>query len=776
MRRLALLLVSLAAALAWPAAAQDIPGRVGRLAWTEGTVALYQDPDRGWDEAYLNSPLTSQNSVWTEPGARAEVQVGATALRLDSASQLDIARLDDTVLDATLEQGEMNVRIRHFFPGDTMRLSTPQATFLLRAAGRYRIESDPDSGESRLAVFAGDARLEGANVRVAAGQSLVVWGGDQSSYAVQAAYTTDFDRWAMTRDAHWVEARAPTYVSYEMTGYEDLDAYGSWSTDPTYGTLWYPRDVAADWAPYREGRWAYVSPWGWTWVDAAPWGYAPFHYGRWVQVRDRWAWCPGHRVDRPAWAPALVGFVGGAGFAASAGAGPVVGWYPLAPSEPYRPWYTAGSGYVKRVNAVVVNVPDAVARQHREVNRERGATAVRRDTIVAQQPIARARVQLAAAQLRSAPPAAAPAAVLPSRAEVRQAHERNAGRGPRPAGPPAGIARNAPQATPAAQGANPAARPQFTKPRSAPKPAPRDAAAPPANAPLARATARPAEREAAQQQQRQAQERTREEQQRNSQQQRTAQQQAQEQQQERAHQEQQRTAQDRSRQEQQRAAQQQRDAQQQQERVTREANQQQERTRQEQQRTAQQQQERARAEQQRTAQQQQDRARAEQQRVAQQDRDAQQQQQRAAQQAQREAQQQQQHAAQQAREAQQQQQHAAQQAQQQQERAAEQAQREAQQQQQQRAAEQAQGEAQQQQQHAAQQAQQQQQRAAQQAQREAQQQQQRAAQEQQRAGQQAQQEAQQARQRAEGARQREDRGQARAEDRNPRDPGHGEGG
>jgi hypothetical protein len=25
-----------------------------------------------------------------------------------------------------------------------------------------------------------------------------------------------------------------------------------------------------------------MSPWGWTWVDNAPWGFAPFHYGRWV--------------------------------------------------------------------------------------------------------------------------------------------------------------------------------------------------------------------------------------------------------------------------------------------------------------------------------------------------------------------------------------------------------------------------------------------------------------------------------------------------------------
>ena len=74
------------------------------------------------------------------------------------------------------------------------------------------------------------------------------------------------------------------YVSREMIGYEDLDEYGTWRPAPGYGMVWYPRAVAAGWAPYRDGHWAWVEPWGWTWVDEAPWGFAPFHYGRWVYV------------------------------------------------------------------------------------------------------------------------------------------------------------------------------------------------------------------------------------------------------------------------------------------------------------------------------------------------------------------------------------------------------------------------------------------------------------------------------------------------------------
>ena len=59
------------------------------------------------------------------------------------------------------------------------------------------------------------------------------------------------------------------------------------ATCPNTAPMWMPNGVAADWAPYRYGHWVWISPWGWTWVDDASWGFAPFHYGRWVQCRRR---------------------------------------------------------------------------------------------------------------------------------------------------------------------------------------------------------------------------------------------------------------------------------------------------------------------------------------------------------------------------------------------------------------------------------------------------------------------------------------------------------
>jgi uncharacterized protein YkuJ len=128
-----------------------------------------------------------------------------------------------------------------------------------------------------------------------------------------------------------------------VVGAQDLNQYGDWEQDDDYGTVWYPTTVAADWAPYRFGHWAWIGPWGWTWVDSLPWGFAPYHYGRWVHLRNRWGWIPCPPRTRPVYAPALVAFVG-------IGRGGPVGWFPLGPHEVYNPWYRASRNYYTNVN------------------------------------------------------------------------------------------------------------------------------------------------------------------------------------------------------------------------------------------------------------------------------------------------------------------------------------------------------------------------------------------------------------------------------------------
>ena len=142
------------------------------------------------------------------------------------------------------------------------------------------------------------------------------------------------------------------YVSAETTGADDLDRYGRWSTVADAGPVWFPTSVPDDWAPYRFGHWDWIEPWGWTWIDDQPWGFALFHYGRWVNIDGHWGWAPGAVDPHPVYAPALVAFVDApADSGGGPDGGPDVGWFPLGPGDDYAPWYQAGPDYVVAVNA-----------------------------------------------------------------------------------------------------------------------------------------------------------------------------------------------------------------------------------------------------------------------------------------------------------------------------------------------------------------------------------------------------------------------------------------
>ena len=353
-----LILVALGASSAW--AQQDPPGRVGRLANLQGSVSTFDNEQGTWGEAERNRPLTSGDRLSTGPQGRAEVRIGSTVLRLAGASELEVLRLDDERMSFQLHTGSLAVRVRTGEAAADIDLVTPEVRLRPERAGHYRIDRVDDS--TQAGVLRGTLRIDdAAGFILETGQRAELWregrdGRDSRSQRnLRFAWTSlpndALAEWVAREDNRDERSASSRYVSPEMTGAEDLDRNGRWERHTEYGAIWYPVEVRADWAPYRNGRWAWVQPWGWTWVDEAPWGFAPFHYGRWVSVSGRWGWCPGDYVARPVYAPALVAWVGGAhvGVSVSIG-GPNVGWVPLAPREWYTPYYRHTPVYVERVN------------------------------------------------------------------------------------------------------------------------------------------------------------------------------------------------------------------------------------------------------------------------------------------------------------------------------------------------------------------------------------------------------------------------------------------
>jgi len=101
----------------------------------------------------------------------------------------------------------------------------------------------------------------------------------------------DFAHWSGALESHRFNSVSARYVNVEMPGYDELDAAGDWQAQSDYGPIWFPH-VQPGWAPYHFGHWVNIPFYGWSWVADEPWGAAPFHYGRWVAVNGRWAGFP----------------------------------------------------------------------------------------------------------------------------------------------------------------------------------------------------------------------------------------------------------------------------------------------------------------------------------------------------------------------------------------------------------------------------------------------------------------------------------------------------
>ncbi|HEX4459589.1 MAG TPA: DUF6600 domain-containing protein, partial [Polyangia bacterium] len=111
---------------------------------------------------------------------------------------------------------------------------------------------------------------------------------------------------------------------YDPNAYQQFESqlspYGTWEDSGTYGHVWVPSPgvVGGDFQPYDTDGYFANTDYGWTWVSNYNWGWAPFHYGRWMVMSGRgWCWMPGTQ-----WGPAWVNWRFGGGYA---------GWSPMAP-------------------------------------------------------------------------------------------------------------------------------------------------------------------------------------------------------------------------------------------------------------------------------------------------------------------------------------------------------------------------------------------------------------------------------------------------------------
>jgi hypothetical protein len=311
------------------------PARVGRIADVQGRVRTLDRDDNEWIAATVNRPVTGGDQFATEPGARMEISIGSSTFRLDGDTEVVLQRLDDDAVVLHLRRGSLAVQAVSAEMAGQIEVHTREGRFRPREPGSYRIDHRDDT--SHATAWRGTLRFEGGDslLVVGRGQHAEIWlEGRATHYRWTEDERDDFAAWVARAEQAYARSESARHVSPEMTGWQDLDRHGHWETHPEYGAIWAPTVVPVGWAPYRSGHWAWIAPWGWTWIDDARWGFAPFHYGRWVHYNRRWCWVPGHRSVRPVYSPALVAWIGGG--RVSVGIGGSVGWVPLGPRDVYH--------------------------------------------------------------------------------------------------------------------------------------------------------------------------------------------------------------------------------------------------------------------------------------------------------------------------------------------------------------------------------------------------------------------------------------------------------
>ena len=399
---------------ALPAPEKELPpGRVGRVSLVSGNADVRTSRETGWADAVLNQPVFTGEALRTDLRARAEIQIGANTIDMPASTEIEITSLNDQFNQLALSRGRIYLHLRPVGDGETVEIDTPQGGLWLLGPGRYDVDAGDGDRPPQIAVFQGTAQFvgSGGDTLIEAGQTAVLTVSDNEAASTEPTTADDFVEWCKGRDYDETPLVAPYHIAKYMTGFAELDAAGIWKINANYGPVWFPTDQ--EWSPYRFGHWSWMAPWGWTWIDDRPWGFAPSHYGRWAMIDEHWAWVPGDFVAHPLFAPAVVAFLGTPGIGLSSEDGAAVAWFPLAPGEEYWPTYTRDVGYVKSLNVGNVRNVDVIGMQadgepplevfHKDFANRQLASVVPRSVFVNGRPIAPARMTLPEQRLRNAP-------------------------------------------------------------------------------------------------------------------------------------------------------------------------------------------------------------------------------------------------------------------------------------------------------------------------------------------------------------------------------------
>jgi hypothetical protein len=337
---------------------------VGRISDVEGGQLLrYVPEEKDWVATVKDTPFGLDDALYSEQDARAEVIMpNGARMRIGGDTQVQLIALREDVTEVDVAAGTA----RFYNNGDrgVVKVTTPFGYVVAGAGATFDVSVGAQSAEVMALAGKVDFIREHDRTRYSttAGSSSIVADSHQVTEG-DAQQDAAWDNWNLNRDEIWarrveVKGDSVKYLPEDLRDEAyDLETNGRWEKVNYEGEehyLWRPTHVSADWEPYTEGRWTDYHEDN-TWVPDEPFGYVTHHYGNWVWVdtSDAWYWVPptvsigvgvNFALGCPfCWHPGRVGWIY---------SDVAIGWFPLAPFEPFycHHWWGPGSIIVADIN------------------------------------------------------------------------------------------------------------------------------------------------------------------------------------------------------------------------------------------------------------------------------------------------------------------------------------------------------------------------------------------------------------------------------------------
>jgi FecR protein len=286
------------ALLALPAAA-DSQARIVRLSDVKGGVQINKNTGYGFENAFLNLPITQGTQLRTRDNGRAEIEFedGSTLRVAPGAtvqfSTLGLSDAGQHFSTVTLMQGRAYVSWLGK-SGDKFTLNFGQEKVELTQAAHFRVAASASGAE--VANFKNDLSVTSPSGTVKVDKKKMVSfdANDNDRATVARNFKEDpYDDWdKQSVDYH--EQNAKNNSTPYGYGYSDLSYYGAFTNVSGFGTLWQPYFTGAGWNPFMDGAWSWYPGMGYMWASAYPWGWMPYYYGNWAYASGfGWGWQPG---------------------------------------------------------------------------------------------------------------------------------------------------------------------------------------------------------------------------------------------------------------------------------------------------------------------------------------------------------------------------------------------------------------------------------------------------------------------------------------------------